>query len=85
MKHLYFSFSHWAFINKRLKERQRPNPKSSSKDDNAFNNLRTGEKLHEILKKSLESSNKTDHVVDIDTDIEEYFSDEDGNCSDRQV
>ena len=73
---IHFSFSHWAFINKRLKERKSANPKSrSAKDDASVGNRRSGDKLYEILKKSFESEKR--NVTDINE--EEYFT-EDDDC-----
>ena len=59
-----------------MKERKRPKSKNiSSKDDVAAENLRTGDKLHEILKKSFESEKRND--ADFDEEVEEYFSEDD--------
>ena len=75
---IYLSFSHCAFINKRLKERKRPKSKNiSSKDNVVADNLRTGDKLHEILKKSFESEKRNDADNDEDEEVEEYFSEDD--------
>ena len=70
------SFSYWAFVNKRLKDRSKAKVRSRSLlEDNVPENLKTGDKLHEVLKKSFESvANKKN---DDGEEVEEYFTEDD--------
>ena len=70
------SFSHWAFVNKRLKDRSKAKVRSKSLlEENVPKNLKTGDKLHEVLKKSFEYIANLKN--DDGEDVEEYFTEDD--------